>query len=120
MRQILIIISIFLFSLTIISCVDEETEAPTVSSTSPSDNDVVIDGEIKALVDDQSAPLIDGSNIDYVEGFQRSGFVISNPNFPGGCACGNSGGCGSGGGGCGSGGGGCGCGGGGGGGCGSH
>ena len=85
--------------------------------TSPSDNDVVIDGEIKALVDDQSAPLIDGSNIDYVEGFQRSGFVISNPNFPGGCACGNSGGCGSGGGGCGSGGGGCGCGGGG---CGSH
>ena len=93
--------------------------------TSPSDNDIVIEGEIKSLVDDQSAPLLDGSNIDYVEGFQRSGFVISNPNFPGGCACGNTGGCGcgggGGGGGCGGGGGGGGCGcGGGGGGCGSH
>ena len=89
---------------------------------SPNKKDIVVDGEIKVLVDDQSAPLIDGSNIDYVEGFQRSGFVISNPNFAGGCACGNSGGCGCGGGsggGCGSGGGG-GCGGGSGGGCGGH
>ena len=65
---------------------------------SPNEKDIVVDGEIKVLVDDQSAPLIDGSNIDYVEGFQRSGFVISNPNFAGGCACGNSGGCGCGGG----------------------
>ena len=65
---------------------------------SPNKKDIVVDGEIKVLVDDQSAPLIDGSNIDYVEGFQRSGFVISNPNFAGGCACGNSGGCGCGGG----------------------
>tara|TARA_Y100000590_G_C15653458_1_gene989698 strand:- start:1146 stop:1577 length:432 start_codon:yes stop_codon:yes gene_type:complete len=87
---------------------------------SPNKKDIVVDSEIKVLVDDKSAPLIDGSNIDYVEGFQRSGFVISNPNFPGGCACGNTGGCGCGGGGCGSsgGGGGCGSGGGGGGGCG--
>lgn len=55
------------------------------------------DGTVKALVDEQSIPLITGSSIDYVEGFQRSGFVISNPNFAGGCACGGDGNCGGGG-----------------------
>jgi iron-sulfur cluster assembly protein len=83
----------------------------------PSENDTIVEGVVKALVDDESAPMLEGSSIDYVEGFERSGFVISNPNFSSGCACG-----GGGGGGCGSGGGG-GCGGGGGGGgcaCGGH
>ncbi len=80
----------------------------------PADGDVVIDAEnIKVLVDSESAPLVDGAEIDYVDGLMRSGFVISNPNVQsGGCACGG-GGCG--GGGCGGGGGegGCACGGGG-------
>ena len=79
-------------------------------------NDFVIDtNEIQVLVDADSAPLLDGSTIDYMEGLMRSGFVISNPNFQqagGGCACGGNGGCGGGGGGCGGGGGGgCACGG---------
>ena len=77
----------------------------------PSESDKVVDGVGKALVDDESAPMLDGSSIDYVEGFERSGFVISNPNFSSGCGCGG-GGCGSSGGGCGGGGGGgCACGG---------
>lgn len=64
----------------------------------PSDDDTSLeDGQVKALVDENSIPLITGSSIDYVEGFERSGFVISNPNFAGGgCACGG-GGCGCGG-----------------------
>ena len=57
------------------------------------DDQTVESGSIRALIDEDSAPLLDGSSIDYVEGFQRSGFVISNPNFAGGCACGG-GGCG--------------------------
>ncbi len=62
----------------------------------PNYNDTSMeDGSIKTLVDEQSIPLLAGSSIDYVEGFQRSGFVISNPNFAGGCACGG-GGCGCG------------------------
>ena len=65
------------------------------------DGDVVIDAEnIKVLVDAESAPLVDGAEIDYVDGLMRSGFVISNPNVQsggGGCACGG-GGCGGGGG----------------------
>ena len=87
---------------------------------SPSGSDTVVEGVVKALVDDDSAPMLEGSSIDFVEGFERSGFVISNPNFSSGCGCGGGGcgsgggggGCGSGGGcGCGSGGGGCACGG---------
>ncbi len=74
------------------------------------DDDFVMDIEnLTVLVDSESAPLVEGAQIDYIEGLMRSGFVISNPNveFAGG---------GCGGGGCGCGGGGCGCGGGGGGG----
>ena len=87
------------------------------------DDDFIIDTDtIQVIVDAESAPLIEGAQIDYVDSLMRSGFVISNPNLQGGGGCG-SGGCGcggGGGGGCGGGGGGCGCGaGGGGGGC-SH
>jgi len=65
-------------------------------------DDVVVDaGGVKVLVDADSAPLIEGTNIDYVDGFQRSGFVISNPNIQsgGGGGCGGAGGCACGGGG---------------------
>ena len=60
---------------------------------SPEESDSVIDGKVRILIDDESAPMLEGSNIDYVEGFERSGFVISNPNFASGCACGGGGGC---------------------------
>ena len=96
----------------------------SVEQVAGEDDFVVDTSTIQVLVDMDSAPLLDGSTIDYMEGLMRSGFVISNPNFQahggGGCACGGGGGgCG-----CGGGGGGCGCGGGGGGGggcgCGGH
>ena len=62
----------------------------------PTDTDVVIDsGELKVLVDGESVPLVEGAQIDYVDGLMRSGFVISNPNMP----SGGGGGCGGGGGG---------------------
>ena len=57
------------------------------------EDDFVIDThEIQVLVDADSAPLLDGSTIDYMEGLMRSGFVISNPNLQGGCGCGGGGG----------------------------
>ena len=51
---------------------------------------------LTVLVDSESAPLVEGAQIDYIEGLMRSGFVISNPNVEfagggcggGGCACG--------------------------------
>ena len=87
--------------------------------TDPAKDDFIIDTEtIRILIDSDSAPLLEGAHIDYVEDLMRSGFVISNPNAEamGGCACGGGGGgggCGGGGGGggCGGGGGGCACGG---------
>ena len=79
----------------------------------PAENDVVIEAEnVRVVVDPDSVALVEGSEIDYVEGLMRSGFVISNPNAAGGCGCGGGGGggggCGCGGGGGGGGGGGCG------------
>lgn len=59
---------------------------------------------VQIVVDPDSLPLLEGTEIDYVEGLMRSGFVINNPNIQstGGCACGGAGGCGCGGsGGCG-------------------
>ena len=76
----------------------------------PDKTDLVMEfKDLTILVDENSAPLLDGSEIDYVDGLHRSGFVITNPNAQSGC--------GGGGGGCGGHGGGGGCGGGGGGGC---
>ena len=80
------------------------------------EDDLIFEADtIQVLIDAESAPLIEGAQIDYVEGLMRSGFVISNPNLQGGggCGCGGGGCGGGGGGGCGGGGGGCGCGGGG-------
>ena len=67
----------------------------------PKEDDFVIDAEnIRVLVDSESAPLVEGAQIDYVEGLMRSGFVMNNPNIQSGaCACGGEGGCGCGGGG---------------------
>ena len=90
----------------------------------PKDDDIVIEAHsISVVIDGESAPLLEGAEIDYVDGLMRSGFVISNPNIEntsgggcggGGCGCGAGGGGGGGaggGGGCGAGGGGCACGG---------
>ena len=62
--------------------------------------DSIIDASgVGLVVDNDSLPLFDGSEIDYVDGLMRSGFVINNPNFlsegGGGCGCGG-GGCGAG------------------------
>ena len=45
---------------------------------------------VRVLVDAESAPLLEGVNIDYVETVQASGFTISNPNAARGCGCGKS------------------------------
>ena len=65
--------------------------------------DTVLDANgVNIVVDSDSLPMVEGAEIDYVEGLMRSGFVINNPNFTfegGGCgsggrACGGSCGCG--------------------------
>lgn len=56
-------------------------------------------GGVRVVVDPQSAPMLEGVSIDYVETLQQSGFTITGPQSQpshGGCGCG-SGGCGCGG-----------------------
>jgi len=45
---------------------------------------------VKLVIDPDSAPLLDGAEIDYHEDVMRSGFTIFNPNATKSCACGQS------------------------------
>ena len=45
---------------------------------------------VNIYVDTQSAQLLEGSNIDFVETVQGAGFKIDNPNAVSSCGCGNS------------------------------
>jgi iron-sulfur cluster assembly protein len=55
------------------------------------DDDIAIEAEgVTILVDSESAPLLDGAEVDYVEDLMKSGFTIFNPNAVKSCACGSS------------------------------
>ena len=55
------------------------------------DDDITIEASgVTLLVDAESAPLLDGAEVDYVEDLMKSGFTIFNPNAARSCACGSS------------------------------
>ncbi len=55
------------------------------------DGDIVIEqAGVTMLVDPESAPLMQGAEIDYVDDIMKSGFTIFNPNAVKSCACGSS------------------------------
>lgn len=57
----------------------------------PKPNDLVFQqGRVPVYVDAQSAPLLKGVVIDFVEGLMDSGFKFSNPNATDTCGCGSS------------------------------
>ena len=45
---------------------------------------------VRVVVDPFSAPYLQGSTIDFLEGLQESGFKIDNPNVVSACGCGHS------------------------------
>lgn len=47
-------------------------------------------GGVKVFVDPQSAPVLNGVQVDYVESLQATGFTIHNPNAVRSCGCGKS------------------------------
>lgn len=69
------------------------------------DNDISADDMtveqdgLTVVFDPESAPMLEGTQIDYVDTLERSGFTVNNPNFQGGggggcggnCACGRGG-----------------------------
>jgi iron-sulfur cluster assembly protein len=54
------------------------------------DDQVFEHQEIRLLIDTQSLPFVDGSEVDYVEGLQGAGFAVNNPNVVAACGCGQS------------------------------
>jgi iron-sulfur cluster insertion protein len=55
------------------------------------DDDTVVEkGIVKVIMDSQSAPLLQGAEVDYVDSLQGSGFSIKNPQAKTTCGCGSS------------------------------
>ena len=46
--------------------------------------------DVRVLIDSQSLPFVDGSEVDYVDGLQGAGFAVNNPNVVAACGCGQS------------------------------
>ncbi|PZC49447.1 MAG: iron-sulfur cluster assembly protein [Chloroflexi bacterium] len=51
---------------------------------------VVEHGGVRFLIDAESAPLLTGAHVDYVDDIMKQGFSITNPNASKSCACGSS------------------------------
>ncbi len=57
----------------------------------PDEDDFVIEHDgVRLVVDPDSAPLLEGAEIDYVDDLMKAGFTIFNPNAVKSCACGTS------------------------------
>ena len=55
------------------------------------DDDTVIEcGDIKVLIDADSAPLLQGVTVDFLDSLEGSGFKFLNPNASASCNCGSS------------------------------
>jgi iron-sulfur cluster assembly protein len=65
------------------------------NETRPDDTVAEVTG-LKILIDPQSAPYLEGAEVDYVDEVVRKGFVVNNPNAAsGGGGCGSGCSCGS-------------------------
>ncbi|MGD9486803.1 MAG: iron-sulfur cluster insertion protein ErpA [Calditrichaceae bacterium] len=57
----------------------------------PGENDQIIDlSGIKLIVDAKSIVYLAGTELDYTDGLNGSGFVFNNPNATKSCGCGSS------------------------------
>jgi iron-sulfur cluster insertion protein len=55
------------------------------------EDDTVVDkGDVKVIMDSQSAPLLAGCEVDFQDTVQGSGFAITNPQAKTTCGCGSS------------------------------
>lgn len=59
--------------------------------TSIHDDDTVVErGGLKVIMDSQSAPLLEGCELEYVDALTGSGFAVKNPQAKTTCGCGSS------------------------------
>jgi iron-sulfur cluster assembly protein len=45
---------------------------------------------VPVIVDERTLPYVEGSEVDFVESFQATGFEVNNPNVVASCGCGSS------------------------------
>ena len=54
-------------------------------------NDVLYEGNgIEWVVDNRSAPFLEGTTVDFHDGIEKRGFAFNNPQAVKGCGCGQS------------------------------
>lgn len=54
-------------------------------------DDTIVEAHgVKVFIDAQSAPMLQGAEVDYVDSLQGSGFAIKNPQAKSSCGCGSS------------------------------
>jgi len=61
-----------------------------ITSESAADDLVFEEDKVLFFIDKQSAPLLEGIQIDFIDGLTESGFKFSNPNATDSCGCGKS------------------------------
>lgn len=61
-----------------------------LEESSNADDIVLQIGEIQVFVDPESAPLLEGVTVDFLDAMEGSGFKFHNPNAKASCGCGNS------------------------------
>jgi len=61
-----------------------------VSQAPQPDDEITEFGNLKVFVDPQSAPLLAGIVVDYIDSLLESGFKFTNPNATNTCSCGKS------------------------------
>lgn len=54
------------------------------------DDTVIEKGNVKIILDSQSAPLLQGTEVEYLDSVQGSGFSLKNPQAKTTCGCGSS------------------------------
>ena len=54
------------------------------------DDTVIEKGDLKIILDSQSAPLLQGTEVEYLDSLQGSGFSLKNPQAKTTCGCGSS------------------------------
>ena len=62
----------------------------SLESTMGEDDTVVEDSTVKVIMDSPSAPLLVGTQVDYMDSMQGSGLVMQNPQAKTTCGCGSS------------------------------
>jgi len=55
-----------------------------------SEDNVLSANGVRVYIDNTSVPLLQGSEIDYVDTLMGAGFTVNNPNAVSGCGCGSS------------------------------